>query len=93
MPSIIKKKPGGRAWMVFLLLLCISIVVHMLGVPITLLNPAEASDTVSGSVLEGFSVPPAFDDLMLTTQTAAVVQADRCGHCPVLTVVLFHPPV
>ena len=45
--------------MAMVMVLCLFVVVQMLGVPVTLLNPieaAEAADTLTGSVSEGFSM-------------------------------------
>jgi hypothetical protein len=53
----------------------------------------DMSDGLSGSVLDGFSVPPALVQLRLTTQGSAVLEAESSVHCPVLTTMPFHPPV
>jgi hypothetical protein len=47
----------GRICMAMIMFLCLCVMLHMLGVSATLLDPLEAADIVTASVLEGFSVP------------------------------------
>lgn len=47
----------GKVCMAMVMLLRLCIIVHMLGVPVTLLNPGGADDSLAVLVYEGFSVP------------------------------------
>ena len=75
------------------MLLCLFVLVQMLGAPITLLDPLEAADTQSASILEGFSVPTSLPQLTPVFKTDTVTDAPPSVHQPVLDSVLFHPPV
>jgi hypothetical protein len=76
------------------MLLCLFVVVQMLGVPVTLLNPVEeAADTQTVSVSEGFSVPSSFPQLTPAFEMDPVTDAQPSVHVPVLASSLFHPPV
>lgn len=77
--------------MVMLLALCV--IVQMLGVPVTLLNPIEATDTLAAAVSEGFSVPSSLPQLTPSFETAPVTDSRSSVHVPVLASALFHPPV
>jgi hypothetical protein len=88
-----KESRNGNACMAIVMLLCLSILVQMLGVPVTLLNPFEPVDTQSVSVLEGFSVPSSLPQLTSSFETDAATDAQPSVHLPVLASVLFHPPV
>jgi hypothetical protein len=76
-----------------IMLLCLFVVVQMLGVPVTLLSPVEAADTLAAPVLEGFSVPPPVPKLTLSGQAESVLDSQPSVHTPVLASALFHPPV
>jgi hypothetical protein len=54
------------------MLLCFFVVVQMLGVPVTLLNPVEAADTLAASALEGFCVPSSLPQLNPSAETHPV---------------------
>ena len=88
-----KESRKGKACMAIVMLLCLSILVQMLGVPVTLLNPFEPADTQSVSVLEGFSVPSSLPQLTSSFETDTVTDTQPSVHLPVLASVLFHPPV
>lgn len=75
------------------MLLCLFVLVQMLGVPVTLLNPVAASDTLTVSVSEGFSVPSSLPQLIPAFETDPVIDAQPSVHVPVLASSLFHPPV
>ena len=79
--------------MAMVMLLCLFVVMQMLGVPVTLLNPVEAADTQTVSVSEGFSVPSSFPQLTPAFETDPVTDAQPSVHVPVLASSLFHPPV
>lgn len=83
----------GKACVAIVMLLCLSILVQMLGVPVTLLNPFEPADTQRVSVLEGFSVPSSLPQLTSSFETDTVTDTQPSVHLPVLASVLFHPPV
>ena len=75
------------------MLLCLFVVLHMLGVPVTLLNLVEAADTPAASVFGGLSVPPTVPQLTLSAKTVPVIDAHPSMHVPVLASAPFHPPV
>ena len=81
----------GNLCMAIVVVLCLFVLVHMLGVPVTLMNPVEAADTIGASVLEGFSVPPTVPHITLSSETLPVAGAQPSMHVPVLTTALFHP--
>jgi hypothetical protein len=83
----------GKVCIAMVMLLCLCVMAQMLGVPMTLLNPAGAADTLAAAVLEGFSVPPTVPQLTLSAQTGPVTDAQPFVHVPVLASALFHPPV
>jgi len=57
-PQSLRRKPRWqRMHGDMLMLLCLCIIVHMLGVPMTLLNPGGTDDTLAVSAYEGLSVP------------------------------------
>lgn len=82
--------PGG---MIVILFLCVSVIMQMLGAPVTLLNPAETSDVLAASVLEGFSVPPALLHLTPSSEAVLVTDAQPSVYVLVLASAPFHPPV
>lgn len=88
-----KESRNGKAYMTIVMLLCLSILVQMLGVPVTLLNPFEPADTQSVSVLEGFSVPSSLPQLTPSFGTDTATDTQPSVHLPVLVSVPFHPPV
>ena len=90
--SIARTRPRGVRT-VAILFLCLSIIIQMLGVPTTLLSPTLSLDTLGASVLEGFSIPPTAPQLMLSSETVPVTDAQPSVHVPILASVLFHPPV
>jgi hypothetical protein len=89
----VKESYIGKACMAIALLLSLFILVQMLGVPVTLLNPLEAADTQRTSILEGFSVPSSFPQLTSSFETETAPDAQPSVHLPVLASMLFHPPV
>lgn len=90
-PSV-HRSPGLLSSIV-VVLLCLCVVVHMLGVPATLLDPAGAPDTMGHSVLEGFSVPPSLVQISPSTQAEPAPDIQKMFTSLVLTAFLFHPPV
>lgn len=76
-----------------LLLLCLCVLVQMLGVPQTLLNPVDSWDTWGDSVLEGLSVPPSVAEISPSDQVTAISETEQAFARLVLIQVPFHPPV
>ena len=83
----------GKVCMAMVLVLCLCIMVQMLGVPVTLLNPAGSADTLAVSVSEGFSVSSSLPQLTPSVDMVPVTNAQPSVHMPVLASVLFHPPI
>lgn len=83
----------GKSCMAIALLLSLFILVQMLGVPATLLNPLEPADTQRVSILEGFSVPSSQPELTSSFETETAPDAQPSVHLPVLDSMLFHPPI
>lgn len=75
------------------LFLCLSVMVLMLGVPITLLNLSTDSDILSASVLEGFSVPPCVVRLEPLVTAVTTIEIQPTVDRPILISSLFHPPI
>jgi hypothetical protein len=93
MPGRSKNKPVPVVQLGILILLCVSVLVYMLGVPATLLNPVGAADGLEASVLEGFALLPPLVRLTLTTWASLAVHLERFQPTTMLTAVPFHPPV
>ena len=75
------------------LLLCFCIIVQMLGAPVTLLSAVVASDTLSMSVSEGFSVPPCPPQLTPVLEGQRLCDVLLTPQSPLLPSSVFHPPV
>jgi len=88
-----KESRLGKVCMAMVMLLCLCIMAQMLGVPVTLLNPAVAADTLAVSVSEGFSVPSSLPQLTPSGEMVPVTDAQPFVHVLVLASALFHPPV
>lgn len=74
--------------------LCVCVLVQMLGVPATLLSPADSPDDLLGSsVSEGFSVIPPFPDIYVPADSVAAPAFSFFSHVPVIASALFHPPL
>ena len=74
------------------MVLCLFVVVQMLGVPVTLLNPVEAADTLTVSVSDGFSIPSSIPQLTRAFNTDLVTDGRPSIHCrfaPLLYFVLL----
>lgn len=76
-----------------ILLLCLGIVVQMLGVPVTLLDPIMSGNALGASVLEGFSMPPALPHVGLSSESVPVIEHHPSGQVSILAAVPFHPPL
>ena len=84
---------SSRATRYVIVVLSLGIVVLMLGIPTTLLNPMGQTDSFTASLLEGFTLPqvvhihqrlPKFHTLPPVSPSAAL---------PVLATSLFRPPI
>lgn len=71
----------------------VCIMMEMLGVPVTLLNPLEAADTLFTSVFEGFSVPPSLLQLMSSFEAVSVADTHPSVDVLVLVSALCHAPI
>jgi hypothetical protein len=65
----------------------------MLGVPVTLLSLADASDLLGSSVLEGFSIVPPSPELLLPNSSIVIANVSPSEYVLVIAAALFHPPV
>jgi len=83
----------GGLCLTFVMLLCCCVVLQMLGVPATLLDPSAAVDALTASVLEGFSVPPTVPQLSPSFESVPTVDGSPLVHVPVLASAPFHPPL
>ena len=75
------------------MLLCVCVMMQMLGVPVTLLHPGVAADTLAVSASEGFSVPSSPPQPAPSVEMVPVTNTPPSVHVPVLTSALFHPPI
>lgn len=74
--------------------LCVCVMVQMLGVPATLLSPADSLDDLLGSsVSEGFSVLPPSPDMYVPAKSVAAPAFSFLSHVPVIASTVFHPPI
>lgn len=83
---------GSRGWLLIVFCLCLCVMAQMLGVPATLLSPADSSDLPGSSVLEGFSVIPPSPELTLPATSIAMVNFSPPEPVLVIAATLFHPP-
>jgi hypothetical protein len=81
-----------RGLCIVALVLCISVIMQMLGAPVTLLSAGDMSDEFSGSVLEGLSVPQMPSPLTLASASFPAVELLASARLPVLGSEQFHPP-
>lgn len=84
---------GTRVCLGLVLFLCLCVILQVLGVPVTLLNPDDNADALAASVLEGFSVPPTLPELALSSESVLLSDVHPFVHVPLLTSALFHPPI
>ena len=85
--------PAGRLGIGLVVVVCLSIVLQMLGVPAPLLNAGESLDAGEASVSEGFSVHTISSDCTLSSTRVLVAFPDSSFHVPILAASLFHPPL
>lgn len=84
---------GDRRLQVVVIFLCVCVIVQMLGVPVTLFNLANAPDTLTASVLEGYAVPPTLPELALSPESVLVTELHPPVYARIFASALFHPPV
>lgn len=84
---------AGRLGLGLVVVVCLSIVLQMLGVPAPLLNAGESLDAGEASVSEGFSVLTISSDCILSSTRVLVAFPDSSFHVPILAASLFHPPL
>ena len=77
----------------FILFLSLCIIVQMLGVPATLLNPVGSDDLSTASMLEGLSLPPTVHDLYVHSGSSVSRDLPSTVQIPVLLHSFFHPPL
>lgn len=95
-PMMVVQQPAGladRRLQVVVIFLCVCVIMQMLGVPVTLFNLADVSDTRAASVLEGYSVPPTLPELALSPESVLVTELHPPVYARILASALFHPPV
>ena len=83
----------GRLGIGLVVVVCLSIVLQMLGVPAPLLNAGESLDAGEASVSEGFSLLTICSDCILSPTRMLVAFRDSSFHVPILAASLFHPPL
>lgn len=83
---------AGHGIRAAVLCLCLCILLQMLGVPGTLLDPASSFDLFGTSILEGPSIPPAAVQPPPAAAFEAVPETSSSLHLPVFAFTLFHPP-
>ena len=79
--------------MAMVMLVCLCVLMQILGMPITLLNPMDAADHFPTSFIEGFALPSSLPQLMLSVESTPVTEVQPSVHVPVLASAMFHPPV
>ncbi|MDO9116547.1 MAG: hypothetical protein Q7U39_01200 [Nitrospira sp.] len=89
--TLYASRSRGQLLVVFCLCLCV--MAQMLGAPVTLLSPADASDLLGSSVLEGFSVVPPSPELILPKISIGILDFSPSVSVLVIAATLFRPPV
>lgn len=77
----------------FLIILCLCVLLQMLGVAATLLDPAGPADSFAPSALEGFSLPPTPPTLSSDSGMSMPLEGPLITHVPILLDSFFHPPL
>ena len=93
---MIVRHPAGRkrqSLRLIVIALCLCVMMQMLGAPVTLLSAADISDELAGSVLEGFSVPPARPRLAVFSVFTLVAESRPFVDVLAFATMPFHPPV
>lgn len=76
-----------------LLMLCLSVFLHMLGVPATLLDAGGSSEVDQSSVLEGWSILTVSPQLSAFPEFVLVADLQPFVRVPMLAGALFRPPL
>ena len=76
-----------------LILLCLTVVFQMLGVPATLLDAGGTVELGESSVLEGWSIRSSQPDVIPATGSILLAEAQRSVRVPILAGALFRPPL
>lgn len=76
-----------------LLFLCVCVVLQMLGVPATLLDPAGSADSFAAAALEGLSLPPTPLTLYIQSRFSIALEVPLAADVPILLDSFFHPPL
>jgi hypothetical protein len=82
-----------RAGACLVLLLCLSVFMQMLGVPAPLLDAGGSFEIGESSVQEGWSIHATAFHLPTSPHLALIAAAEPSVCVPILTRVLFHPPL
>lgn len=76
-----------------LIVLCLTVVFQMLGVPATLLDAGGTFELGESSVLEGWSIRSSQPDVIPATGSILLAEAERSVRVPILAGALFRPPL
>lgn len=74
------------------IVLCLCVTMQVLGAPVTLWFPSMTPDTVSASILEGFSIPPSLPQLDASSSGMLAHELTPCRRVSLVDHSLFHPP-
>ena len=75
------------------ILLCLTVVFQMLGVPATLLDAGGTFESGESSVLEGWSIHSSQPDLIPAAGSILLAEPQRSVRVPILAGALFRPPL
>ena len=83
--------PARAALAVMVVFVCLSVVLQMLGAPVTLLG-LLTQDVPVESLSEDFSIPPSVPELGIPNRSRFNVESQPSGHLPIFSTAVFHPP-
>ncbi len=83
----------GRLGTGLVVVLCLSVLLQMLGVPAPLLNAGETFDISGASVQEGFSLLTMCPHCSPPSDSALIAQSDWSAHVPILAASFYRPPL
>jgi hypothetical protein len=83
----------GRLGIGLVVVLCLSVLLQMLGVPAPLLNAGESFDITGASVLEGFSLLTVCLYCSPSPDSAVIAHSDWSAHVPILAASFYRPPL
>ena len=81
---------GGASHILFL---CLGIIVQMLGVPATLLEPADSPDLFAAYALEGLTLPTTLPSMHTPSGSSLAINVPLTADIPILPYTLFRPPL